>query len=97
MPWASIRVGGRKSLISNDARGERIAHAREQRQQHHHALLKHPHPAGGALQDTVFVEVSQRVRRPLCNRMAGCTAHPRSVTGQVHEADSADCAYGDMD
>src|SRR5215831_6890783 len=39
-------------------------------------------PASERLQDTDFAEVSQRVRQPFCNRLVGCTAHPRSAVGQ---------------
>jgi hypothetical protein len=38
-------------------------------------------PAWAGLQDTRFAEVSQRVRKPLYNRIAGGTAHPRSAVG----------------
>src|SRR5262245_44891642 len=36
-------------------------------------------PAWEGLQDTDFAEVSQRVRWLFYNRIAGCTAHPRSA------------------
>lgn len=40
---------------------------------------------GQGQQDTDLAEVSQRVCRLLCNRIAGCTAHPRSHSVQERQ------------
>jgi len=46
-------------------------------------------PAWAGLQDTRFAEVSQRVPKPLHNRIAGGTAHSTSAVGQTRSSGDA--------